>query len=281
MEKMDKSRMHYIIVILLVQLTLNLLTIIWKEMGLLDTRFKSYINIMLFAKVVFSAFSVFLVSNLDKIIEKQTKDKIKHVKLEEKEKLIEELRRQKHDFSNHLQTIYGMLQLNKLDEACEYINSLNQELKNINKQDKVKEKTILSSILLPMKQRAEEKGVQFDFEVKLGIREVNYPLNKVFRIISNLVENAIEATEKYDGQKIIEVKGENKPGIYIISIYNSGPVINEEIKEKMFQQGVSTKGEGRGLGLSIIKSLVEENGGELELKSEADYGNQFTCYLPK
>jgi len=277
----DKFRLQYIIVILLVQSVLLLLTTSWKEIDLLIIPFGKYMHIILFIVIGLSVLSIILIRDLYKMIKEQAEDKIKQVKIEEKERLIKELRSQKHDFSNHLQTISGMLQLDKIDEARQYINSLNRDLKNIKEVKEETGKTILSSILLPMKQEAEEKGIKFNYQMETGVKEVTCSLNKLFRIISNLVENAIEATQDYEGEQIIEVKGNNKQEIYIISIYNRGPVISREQREKIFEPGISTKGEDRGFGLYIIKSLVEKNGGRLELKNKLGYGNQFICYLPK
>ena len=146
--------------------------------------------------------SIFLIRDLYQSIKEETDLKVQQVKLAKKEKMIKELRQQKHDFSNHLQTIYSMLQLGKEDEVKEYIKSLNQELKTIQPDLKTQEKeTVLTSLLLSIEQEAEEAGVEFEYELEPGLRATDYSLSELFRIASNLIENAIEATQTYSGEK--------------------------------------------------------------------------------
>ncbi|MGM0471869.1 MAG: sensor histidine kinase, partial [Bacillota bacterium] len=197
------------------------------------------------------------------------------------EELIKNLRSQKHDFSNHLQTIYGMVQLNKNGEAKDYIKSLSQDLAKIKFDQSQVSNSILETILIPKKKEAQEAGLNFDYEVEAGIESINLQINKVFRVISNLVDNAIDATKDFDEKCRIEVRGENRRNNYILTVYNSGPAIQEDLINKIFQPGFSTKGTGRGFGLHIIKSLVEEAGGELQINSEEGFGTEFVCYFPK
>jgi hypothetical protein len=222
-----------------------------------------------------------MIKEIFELINYEMDFEVQKLELEKNEELIKSLRIQKHDFINHLQTIYGMIQLDKQEKAKVYIKSLSKDLSNLKLKKSSKDDSILASILLPKKLEATKVEIDFDFEIEEGVEDISISLNKLFKIISNLIDNAIDATKTFDGERKIRVIGENYGEKYVLSIYNSGPIIDEELKYSIFESGFSTKGTGRGFGLHIIKSIIENAQGELQLISEEEYGTEFTCYLPK
>jgi len=66
----------------------------------------------------------------------------------------------------------------------------------------------------------------------------------------------------------------------VIRITDNGPGIPESIQDKLFEPFFSTKELGTGLGLSITARIVEEHGGNLELRSREDEGATFVITLP-
>jgi hypothetical protein len=281
MDKLNKSSMYQMIVIILMQTMLLLFMATWKEIDLFGISYDKLLNIVIFVVVGLSLLSLIVVKEIYKVIEYETEFKIQQIKLEENKRLIQTLRSQKHDFLNHLQTIYGMVQLNKQDKVKEYIKSLNNDLSEIKFTSDGLSNSILDSILIPKKLEAIKQGVSFTYKVERGVEDVDFPLDKLFRIVSNLVDNAIDAMEGFNGKKEIRLIGKNNGDNYHLSVYNIGPIIEEEIQHQIFEPGFSTKGDGRGFGLHIIKSLIEEREGKLELKSEAGFGTEFTCILKK
>ena len=279
---MQESKLQYIIIILLLQ-SLLLLTF-WsniKSETFDIANNDNLLGVILFITIGLSILSIIMVKELFRLIQKTTEYKIQQVKLEESEKLIKSLRSQKHDFANHLQTIYGMVQLNKEGKVKEYIRGLNKDLSSIQLHKTEFSDSILDSILVPKKLKAMKAGLQFEKEVDSGIEAIDAPIDKIFRIISNLIDNAIDATKEFEGSnKQIKVEGRNMNKQYIVSVYNSGPIIDDELLDMIFEPGFSTKGDGRGFGLYIIKTLVEEVQGELEVKSEKNYGTEFICHFP-
>ncbi|GAB6099633.1 Spo0B domain-containing protein [Halanaerocella petrolearia] len=281
MNDFNNSRLKYIIIILLLQSFLLLYITVWRELDLFVFASDVLIKIFSFIVVGLSILSIIMVKELYRMIKHKADVKIKQIKLEEKERLIKSLRSQKHDFSNHLQTIYGMVQLDKKEEIKEYIKSINQNLVNLKFNQTQTTDSILDSLLISKQIEAKEAGVEFKYQVEEGIDGINLSIDKTFRIVSNLVDNAIDATQKLNNQKCIRVKGIDKNNQFVLSIYNTGLPIEKELLDKIFQAGFSSKGVGRGFGLYIIKSLVEEAGGRLEVESRADFGTEFTCYFPK
>lgn len=102
---------------------------------------------------------------------------------------------------------------------------------------------------------------------------------KLFQLWSNLVKNAIEATER-NGELIIKSK-ETKE-LITISVANSGPKIPEEILTNMFTKYFTTKHKqnGTGLGLSIVKSVIDEHHAKITTESTETF-TTFTVTFEK
>ncbi|SJZ99982.1 sensor histidine kinase [Selenihalanaerobacter shriftii] len=282
MHKFKNSNLKYVVIILLTQTLLLLIVAIGLKTNFFEVIAINYLlDFLLFIAVGTSILSIIIVKQLFKIMEIEVNSKIQKMQLNKNRELIESLRSQKHDFLNHLQTIYGMVQLNKQKRIKEYIKSLNQNISIINCNQNDISNSILDSILMPKKRKASKAGIEFIYYADERIEGIKLTLDKIFRIIANLVDNAIDATQEFEGDKKIELRGENKRYKYILSVYNSGPVIDQGLIEQLFESGFSTKGEGRGYGLHIIKSLVEQAEGKLEVKSEEGFGTEFTCVFPK
>lgn len=268
-------------IILLTQTLLLLFITGWNEVELFGVSYDKLFNIIIFMVVGLSILSIIMVAELYKMVEYETEFKIQQVKLEESKKSIKNLRSQKHDFLNHLQTIYGMVQLGKKDKVKEYIRSLNKDISKVDFKQDILSNSILDSILISKKLEAVKAGINFDCKVEVGVEEVNFPIDKLFRVLSNLIDNAIDAVKDSGNKESIIVKGTDRGEEYLLSVYNSGSVIGGELQENIFKPGFSTKGEDRGFGLYIIKSLIEEFGGELRLESKNGFGTEFSCYLKK
>lgn len=65
----------------------------------------------------------------------------------------------------------------------------------------------------------------------------------------------------------------------IITVDDTGNGISEENREKIFENGFSTKGDGRGTGLHLIKQLIEKHNGSISVESEEGVGTSFTVTL--
>ncbi|WP_089750080.1 MULTISPECIES: sensor histidine kinase [unclassified Candidatus Frackibacter] len=282
MMKRSTSKLKYVVFLLLIQSFWLLMTGVWRGLDIINLGPKFLLDIILFIAVGLSVFSIIMIKEIFKVINKEMQFKIQKIELKEKEKLNKNLRIQKHDFANHLQTIYGMIQLEKEDEVKAYIQDLNHELANTKLYQNELSNSVLDSILIPKKLKAMQAGIQFNCQIEDEITGVQMSLKKIFRIVSNLIDNAIDATKDFNSKdKLIKVLGKYKGNEYVLSVYNSGPIIEKNLLTEILKPGFSTKGEDRGFGLYIIKSLIEENDGRLEIKSEKRYGTEFICYLPR
>jgi len=99
------------------------------------------------------------------------------------------------------------------------------------------------------------------------------------RIITNLVTNAKQA-ESDERKLIINVDVEQHQRRVMVSIQDNGIGIPENIYERIFEPNFTSKNSGMGLGLSMVRKMVEDYKGEISVKSEVGKGSTFTITLP-
>ncbi len=100
------------------------------------------------------------------------------------------------------------------------------------------------------------------------------------RILLNLATNALQAMP--EGGKLTVRTGQDKvTGNIKISVKDTGGGIPKVMQEKMFTPLVTTKAKGQGLGLAVVKRLIEALGGSITFESQEGKGTEFTIELPQ
>ncbi|WP_066894054.1 sensor histidine kinase [Clostridium nigeriense] len=178
------------------------------------------------------------------------------------------LRAQNHEFMNKLHTIAGLIQLEENDKALEYIFQTTETRGIITDSLKKIKELSIQGLIFSKYNKADELKIKFEIDEDSFLKEIpsNIMIQEILTIIGNLLENSIE-----------EVKGKKDGYIYIgifqtekinIVIKNNGRKINDDLKEKIFNRGYSTKGSLRGLGLYNVKNIVTSLNGNLNLTSD-------------
>ncbi|MBT3991012.1 MAG: PAS domain-containing protein [Rhodospirillaceae bacterium] len=145
-------------------------------------------------------------------------------------------------------------------------------------------KIILAAIRL-IKARAEEDGLVLQFQVDGQAPVVDGDERRLKQIFVNLLSNAVKFTEK-EGAVSVEVQ-RNDDGSIAISVADNGIGMSPEDIEKAmekFGQIRRNKGveiEGTGLGLPLVRGLVEAHGGKLSIESALDKGTTVTVVIPR
>ncbi|MGH1538260.1 MAG: sensor histidine kinase [Gammaproteobacteria bacterium] len=96
--------------------------------------------------------------------------------------------------------------------------------------------------------------------------------------LKNVIHNAIQASE-YDTKVLIEIKTEGKEVVF--SVHDKGKGISDELKKKIFEPFFTTKAGGTGLGLAVVKSIVEAHRGKVEVRDEVPQGLCVDIRIPK
>jgi len=100
------------------------------------------------------------------------------------------------------------------------------------------------------------------------------------RVITNLVQNALQSVPK-DRAPQIGVQLTMEPNQTLLTIMDNGNGISSDIKEKVFEPKFTTKTSGMGLGLGIVKNIIESHNGTIEYVSSLKKGTTFTIVLPR
>lgn len=108
---------------------------------------------------------------------------------------------------------------------------------------------------------------------------VNSDKEQLLRVFNNLIKNSIQAiTEPEKG--IIEISIEEDDHYVVMKFMDNGSGIPKEQREKVFYPNFTTKSSGLGLGLAMVKSIVQNAEGEITFESEEGAGTTFIIALP-
>jgi signal transduction histidine kinase len=130
---------------------------------------------------------------------------------------------------------------------------------------------------------AQERGIELTYDGDPELKPFGADIEKVDTILSNLISNAIKFTP-HGGSIQIETFGTHDRVWVLIS--DTGIGIDDAHRDKIFERFVQVDGSssrefsGTGLGLSLVKNLVELHGGEIHLQSELGRGSSFFFDLP-
>lgn len=103
---------------------------------------------------------------------------------------------------------------------------------------------------------------------------------QLIRVVTNLVKNAIQAMPNSEIPKIVISVGANN-GDVVITVADNGSGVSEDNKDKVFEPKFTTKTSGMGLGLAMVKNIVETYKGSISFVSEKDKGTTFKVTFPK
>lgn len=95
------------------------------------------------------------------------------------------------------------------------------------------------------------------------------------QIVNNLIKNALEAVQGVQQAKV-DVRVKFAPSQLLIEVEDNGKGMSDAVRKRMFEPHFTTKNSGMGLGLAVVKSLVEENGGRISCHSKESQGTLFT-----
>ena len=185
-------------------------------------------------------------------------------------------RQHHHDLRNHLTVIMGLVKLEKYQELMNYLelylNDVNDALFKV--QSGLDEVDVLISSKI---ESARMKGIKINVHVAAKIESGKKNIFNLVTILGNILDNAMEAVQDLEGSRQkISLSIEQDPLDYIITVSN--PMLAAELirPEQFLMEGFSTKKEGRGQGLFIVKKMTERLGGNVSIKT---HGGRFTIRI--
>lgn len=234
--------------------------------------------------VIFSVItlSLLLVQKLVFMQKQSRLMKAQRLHIDNLQEMMQVIKGQRHDFINHVQVVYGLLNLNELDEARNYISRLYRDVQ-VSGDILHLDIPELSALLLVKKGAATGKGISLNIDIETSLASLRVSALDLVAVVGNLVNNAMEAVENMEPtDKGVKLHIFTEPGSYVIQVHNSG-TIPAEMQDRLFESGFSTKGNSdeRGIGLASVKYLVEKYNGKVVLASDTVNGTCFTVYYPK
>jgi len=199
-----------------------------------------------------------------------------------------------HEINNPLTVISALVDMAemKIEKPEEVIKKIKEEvkrtfriitgLKRLSQQKPSVQKLIdvneiLEDTILLLKPKLLSQKVEIEKVLQEDLPKIYGDEVQIEEIFINLLNNAIEALEKVRRIRVeTKCDGEN----VIIKISDTGKGIPPEIINDIFKPFYTTKPDGSGIGLSLVKEFVKANSGKIDVKSEVNKGTEFTITFP-
>ncbi len=197
---------------------------------------------------------------------------------------VEALRARNHEFLNRLQAISGLIQLGEHDRAVAFISSVMESHQSLVSfiARHIKNPAV-GGILLGKSSRCRELGIRFEIDPDSTLESGTSPGDQILvTVIGNLLDNAVDAVAaRSDGEvRKVEFSVFDESHTILISVRDSGEGMPDEIRDRIFEPGFSTKGEERGYGLFNLRNAVESIGGDISVACVPGEGCEFVVCLP-
>lgn len=199
--------------------------------------------------------------------------------------LVDSMRANNHDFTNKLHVILGLIQIQEYDKAVSYIENISIiQRETVSMIMHTIENPSFAALLVGKIARASECNVKFVLKEGLHFKseDIAVPSEALVTITGNLIDNALDSMNmdmSFEKTKELVFGAFTKPGELLITVKDNGLGISEENLDRIFENGYSTKGSGRGVGLYHTKQLIESLGGSISVESQVGKGACFMVIL--
>jgi sensor histidine kinase regulating citrate/malate metabolism len=189
---------------------------------------------------VFLSFGLMLLGCLITIIGLYFASRYKNDNLVDSIKNLEELnnrlRAQRHDYLNHFQVVYGLLELGEYEEAQKYINPVFKDLMKVSKALKTAQPAV-NALLQAKIEAAEQKKIDLYLEIRSDIKAIPLEPWNLCKVLANIIDNGITALSEVEHEKSLYVEIGEDLNNYTFFIYNNGPEIPQKQFEDIFKPG--------------------------------------------
>lgn len=192
------------------------------------------------------------------------------------EDIMQNIRAQRHDFNNHVSTLYGLIYLNKNEEAKKYILGLAEDISIVNNTIDIGH-PVLTALINMKRDKILRENIKMDLDVQLP-KNLTIEYVDLSIIIGNLLDNAIEACMNSDiNEPFIELVIQTKNEYLIIETLNSKSNTTS-IRADYLEDRFTTKEdkENHGFGLKNVKRIVDQYNGLLKIE---DKDNNFAVHI--
>lgn len=208
--------------------------------------------------LIFNVISKQRFSNTTAILERQVEIQLRHY--EKLEKMDSEMRRFRHDYVNHMQSLLSLIKMGEYGEAEEYILKLQNTKHKTEALFTTGNK--LADAILTDKSDILSENIRIEYQ---GVIPSSIENMDLCVILSNSIDNAIEACKECDFPCVISIIAAVKQGYFVITVKN--PTINPNSFNDIPPTTKSDK-KSHGIGLMNIKDIASKNNGQLSVRCE-------------
>jgi len=195
--------------------------------------------------------------------------------------LTDALRAQAHEAANRLHTVLTLVELGRSDEAIQLATAELEHAQQLT--DHVVgavSEPVVAALLLGKSAQAGERGVELVVDPRSRLDAEPIPSRDLLTVVGNLVDNALEAVAGTAPPRRVTVLVRATGGEVVVRVSDTGPGLDGGDVTDAFRRGWSTKQEGRGIGLALVRQVATRYGGGVEVTSGPDGGAMFTVTLP-
>lgn len=228
--------------------------------------------VLLFVELVFTILVVIFITRTMNYIKSETEFEMVSREYENQseyyrqlQNLISELKRQRHDFNNHINCMVGLLAIESYDELHQYLCSLANRVDTINAIVDCGS-PVLTALISDKYEIAKKSDINFNLSICI-LEDIQVNPIDLSIIIGNALDNAIEACQKMNHRvKEIEFKLETKSNYVLIEIVNTYvKALNNNCSTFLTSK---VDAENHGFGLKNIKFTVERYGGVMTISEK-------------
>ncbi len=194
------------------------------------------------------------------------------------DQLNREMRMQRHDFLGHIQVVYSLLQMDETQEAIDYLEKVYSQLQTVSTVLRTK-MTAFNALLQVKSAAAEKRGIAMEMDIRSTMERLTIPAWELCCAVGNLLDNAMDAAA-FAAEPNITLTVTETLRQTTITVRNNGATIPEAIRGRLFEPGVTTKGENHGMGLAIVKRTLEQYGATVQMEARP-HDTTFTLILPR
>ncbi|WP_431994256.1 sensor histidine kinase [Streptomyces griseoflavus] len=199
--------------------------------------------------------------------------------------LIDALRAQDHEHANRMHILLGLLELGMYDDAVEFVGEVVGDHRATSEQvtEKIRD-PLLAALLVGKATVAAERQVALRISDGTRLPDRLVDPRGLATVVGNLVDNALDAVAGTPHARVeVELRAEGRTAVLVVR--DTGPGVPPERRELVFTEGWSTKEppahRERGIGLSLVRTLAERQGGSARVGEASGGGAEFTVVLPE
>ncbi len=267
-----------------ISITANILQIVLMLVILLDLVILEQHASMMLRAVAIVAFLVITAGAMVDINDALVQRRLLHqmddmdATIDDLEMLNNKIRAQRHDFLNHLQVVYSLMEMEEYGEASEYIEKVYGDITALSRTLKTANPSI--NALMQVKIGAcEQAGIHVVLNIQSRWENLPMPGWEMCKVLSNIIDNAMDALQDVEERCLTITLTENLHA-FCFTVSNNGPMIPVRSQDTIFNPGVTGKGSGHGMGLYIVQQTMKKYGGEISLTSTPEE-TAFSGTIPK